>query len=65
LREPQKIDYTPQNELSLIAFPFDELFNKKLYDFDLIVFDQYRVNNILPDQYFENIARYVEEGGST
>lgn len=64
LREPQKIDYTPQNELSLIAFPFDELFNIKLYDFDLIVFDQYRVNNILPDQYFENIARYVEEGGA-
>lgn len=64
LREPQKIDYTPQNELSLIAFPFDELFNIKLYDFDLIVFDQYRSNNILPPQYFENIARYVEEGGA-
>lgn len=64
LREPQKIDYTPQNELSLIAFPFDELFNVKLYDFDLIVFDQYRSNNILPPHYFENIARYVEEGGA-
>lgn len=64
LREPQKIDYTPQDELSLIAFPFDELFNVKLYDFDLIVFDQYRVNKILPDRYFENIARYVKEGGA-
>lgn len=64
LREPQKLDFTPRDELSLIAFPFDELFNIKLYDFDLIVFDQYRVNNILPSRYFENIARYVRKGGA-
>jgi hypothetical protein len=64
LREPQKLDYTPRDELSLIAFPFDELFNVKLYDFDLIIFDQYRVNNILPDIYFQNIVRYVRMGGA-
>ncbi|MFP4097574.1 MAG: hypothetical protein ACLFP8_01505 [Alphaproteobacteria bacterium] len=64
LREPQKFDYTPRDELSLIAFPFDELFNRKLYDFDLIIFDQYRVNNILPELYFHNIVRYVRMGGA-
>ena len=64
LREPQKFDYTPKNELSLIAFPFRELFEIKLYDFDLIVFDRYRVNNILPDRYFRNIVKYVQEGGA-
>ncbi len=64
LREPDKFDYTPKNELSLIAFPFQELFEVKLYDFDLIIFDRYRVNNILPRRYFENIARYVREGGA-
>lgn len=64
LREPQKLDYTPRNELSLIAFPFNELFNVKLHDFDLIIFDQYRVNNILPDIYFHNIVRYVRMGGA-
>ena len=64
LREPRKLDATPQNELSLIAFPFRELFEIKLYDFDLIVFDRYKVNQILPDHYFENIARYVREGGA-
>lgn len=64
LREPRKFDYTPKNELSLIAFPFRELFEVKLYDFDLIIFDRYRVNNILPERYFRNIARYVREGGA-
>lgn len=64
LREPQKFDLTPKNELSLIAFPFNELFELKLNDFDLIIFDRYRVNNILPDRYFRNIARYVQNGGA-
>lgn len=64
LREPTKMDYTPQNELSLIPFPFRELFEIKLHDFDLIIFDQYSVNNILPNHYFRNITRYVEEGGA-
>lgn len=64
LREPEKLDATPQNELSLIAFPYRELFEIKLFDFDLIIFDQYRLNNILPTYYFANIARYVREGGA-
>ena len=64
LREPSKVDATPQNEMSLIAFPFRELFELKLYDFDLIIFDRYRLSRILPDQYFQNITRYVEEGGA-
>ena len=64
LRDPSKMDAIPKNELSLIAFPFRELFEIKLYDFDLIVFDRYRVNNLLPSYYFGNIARYVKEGGA-
>ncbi len=64
LREPEKVDITPQNELSLIAFPFRELFEVKLYDFDLIIFDQYSLNRILPNYYFANIAKYVEQGGA-
>ncbi len=64
LREPHKQDFTPKHEMSLIAFPFRELFEIKLYDFDLIIFDRYRVNNILPEHYFRNIAQYVKEGGA-
>lgn len=64
LREPDKIDATPPQEMSLIAFPFHELFEEKLKDFDLVIFDRYRRNNTMPDFYFGNIARYVEHGGA-
>lgn len=64
LREPEKLDMTPHTELSLIAFPFRELFEVKLYDFDLIIFDRYGLNRILPTFYFGNIAEYVKKGGA-
>ena len=63
LRPPEKQDGTPLNELSLIAFPTDELFVQKIDEFDLIIFDRYRVRNVLPILYFDNIARYVRGGG--
>jgi hypothetical protein len=64
LRDPDKIDGTPTSEMSLIAFPFKELFEIKLYDFDLIIFDRYSLNNVLPEFYFDNIAAYVKKGGA-
>jgi uncharacterized membrane protein len=64
LRPPDKQDATPINELSLIAFPYRELFLEKLGSFDLIVFDRYRERGILPLVYFQNIANYVQEGGA-
>ncbi len=64
LREPQKLDRTPHRELSLIPFPFQELFEVKLYDFDLIIFDRYKLNNIMPDYYFRNVSKYVLRGGA-
>src|SRR5258708_1713387 len=64
LRPPEKQDGTPINELSLIAFPIRELFELKLDQFDLVIFDRYRRRGILPPIYFENIAHYVEEGGA-
>jgi hypothetical protein len=65
LRPQEKQDGTPINELSLIAFPTRELFQQKIKDFDLIVFDRYANQNVLlPANYFENIVRYVREGGA-
>ena len=64
LRDPNKLDATPQNELSLIAFPFRELFEVKLHEFDLVIFDRYQLNHILPENYFNNIVRYVQNGGA-
>jgi len=64
LRPPEKQDGTPIRELSLIAFPTRELFEVKLDEFDLIIFDRYRRRGVLPSIYLDNIARYVEEGGA-
>ncbi len=64
LRPPEKQDGTPINELALIAFPTNELFGNKIGDFDLIIFDRYSNQSILPYVYFENIARYVRDGGA-
>ncbi|HVV94543.1 MAG TPA: hypothetical protein VHD15_14105, partial [Hyphomicrobiales bacterium] len=64
LRPPEKQDGTPINELSLIAFPTRELFQTKLDQFDLIIFDRYARQGLLPMLYFQNIADYVRKGGA-
>lgn len=65
LRSPDSIDFTPQSELSLIAFPVNELFQEKINDFDLIIFDRYQqYGMIMLPQYFQNIANYIKGGGA-
>jgi uncharacterized membrane protein len=63
-----------ERELSLIQFPTRQLFEERLDEFDLIIFDQYerrsqslrrgRTRPTIPPQYFQNISRYVEDGGA-
>ena len=63
-----------ERKLSLIQFPRQQLFEERLDDFDLIIFDQYqrraiptvdgRTQLTIPPRYFSNIARYVEDGGA-
>jgi hypothetical protein len=64
LRPPEKQDGTPINELSLIAFPTRELFQQKIDQFQLIIFDRYARQGVLPMLYFDNIAQYVRNGGA-
>ena len=64
LRPPDKTDTTPSEELALIAFPTQELFEEKLSQFDLIVFDRYTRRGVLQLRYLNNMARYVEDGGA-
>lgn len=63
-----------QSELSLIAFPRDQLFLEKLYEFDLVIFDKFRRRSgptrggrsasLLPAVYLRNVANYLEDGGA-
>jgi hypothetical protein len=64
LRPPGKQESTPVRELSLIAFPIRELFEVKLAEFDLIIFDRYKRRGVLPALYLDNIAEYVKDGGA-
>ena len=63
-----------EQELSLIQFPTRQLFEERLDEFDHIIFDQYERRSLpsrqgrsrptIPPQYFQNISRYVEDGGA-
>lgn len=64
LRPPDRGDGVPVDEMALIPFPVDELFMQRIDDFDLIIFDRYRVRGILPPGYFSRIADYVRDGGA-
>jgi hypothetical protein len=64
LRPPEKQDGIPVEELALIAFPTRELFVEKIKDFDLIIFDRYSMQGILPMSYLDNVVQYVRDGGT-
>jgi len=64
LRPPEKQDGTPVRELSLISFPVRELFEVKLDEFDLVIFDRYRRRGVMPQRYVGNIVEYVQGGGA-
>jgi hypothetical protein len=65
LRPDYKLsDPTPDEELALIQFPTEELFEQKLKEFDLLIFDQYERTGIVSESYLANMARFVAEGGA-
>ena len=64
LRPPTKRDLTPVKELSLIPFPTQELFAADISKFNLIIFDQYGLQGILPSKYLDNISKFVISGGA-
>jgi hypothetical protein len=57
-------DTALENELALIEFPQDELFIEKLNEFDLVIFDRFTDRGVLNAFHFDNLGRYVEEGGA-
>ncbi|MEO0411176.1 MAG: hypothetical protein AAF221_04945 [Pseudomonadota bacterium] len=64
LRLPTSRDVTPVSELSLIPFPTQELFEKNLDKFDLVIFDRYSMRGVLQQRYLANLATYVRKGGA-
>ena len=64
LRTPDKRDSAPTEEIALVQFPARELFQEKIDQFDLVIFDRYSRSGLLLNQHFESLANYVERGGA-
>jgi hypothetical protein len=64
LRTPGEIMDALPNELALVPFPVQQLFDDDIGRFDLIILDQFNASGLLPPQYLANIANRVEDGGA-
>jgi len=56
----------PANELSLIQFPYEQLFTTDLFEFDLVIFQNFDAVPYFQRQtipLLDNIRRFVEDGG--
>jgi uncharacterized membrane protein len=64
LRTPTNLQNAPQEELSLIPFPTDEIFSQQIKSFDLVVFHNFNFRPYRMEQYLAGIAAYVVDGGA-
>jgi uncharacterized membrane protein len=63
LRTPEDVGLVAQDELSLIPFPTEELFNQELPSFDAVIFANFDYAPYVPRQYLGNLVRFVRENG--
>ncbi|MFQ5682559.1 MAG: glutamine amidotransferase [Candidatus Binatia bacterium] len=63
LRAPTDSVDVPENQLSLIPFPIDEVFLEELQNFDLLLFDNFSYRSYFKSLYLEKIRDFVRDGG--
>jgi len=63
LRLPSSYDPTPSEQLALIPFPVEELFEQQLARFDLVILDRFGLTELLSPAYFERLVTFVRGGG--
>ncbi len=51
-------------ELSLIPFPYEELFSTELEKFDVVILQNFDFSLYFPSFYLSNLARFIEKGGA-
>ena len=64
LRTPGDDPHSSQDELSLIPFPTQEIFQEQLKTFDLVIFQNFNHRPYRMAQYLDGIAAYVRDGGA-
>ena len=64
LRNPENVSIVPESQLSLIPFPVTEIFGKEIFNFDLLIFENFTYTRFgIPKNYLENIKKFVTETG--
>ncbi|MBI3013057.1 MAG: hypothetical protein HYY63_05465, partial [Elusimicrobia bacterium] len=64
LRNPDSIVPVPEDQLSLIPFPTQEIFTQTLPQFDLLIFENFSYSRLgISREHLDNIRRFVEETG--
>ncbi len=63
LRTPTDSVDVPDNQLSLIPFPIDEIFLEELKNFDVLFFDDFSNRSYFNMLYLEKVRGFVREGG--
>lgn len=63
LRTQDDVSLVPQDEMSLIPFPTQELFEQQLPSFDVIFLQNFEFRPYGIGDYLEDIRRFVEGGG--
>jgi uncharacterized membrane protein len=64
LRTPGDDPHSSQDELSLIPFPTQEIFQEQLKTFDVVIFQNFNHRPYRMSQYLDGIAAYVRDGGA-
>ncbi|MSP71561.1 MAG: hypothetical protein EXR76_05170 [Myxococcales bacterium] len=63
LRTSGRLMLVPRDELSLIPFPTQELFEEQLGSFDLVIFQNFTFRGYQMEQYLPHIRDFVRNGG--
>jgi uncharacterized membrane protein len=63
LRSTTDVSGAPNNEMSLIPFPTEELFTQQLHTFDVVIFQDFNYRPYGMAAYLEDVRKYVEGGG--
>ncbi len=64
LRNPENVTIVPESQLALIPFPIREIFTKEIYNFDLLVFENFKYSRFrITHGYLDNIRKFVKEYG--
>jgi len=64
LRNPENVSIVPEIQLSLIPFPVTEIFTREIFNFDLLIFENFTYTRFgIPKEYLENIRKFITEKG--